>query len=115
MKTAMTKPDLIIFDCDGVLVDSEVLSCRCLSEVLAGYGITIGTEEIVRLFLGRNTAAVLQHYADAGRPIPSTFPDDFAARVRGTFRSAAMTWSASLPKRFATSAALSKIQNYIRI
>ena len=32
----MIKPDLIIFDCDGVLVDSEVLSCRCLSEVLAG-------------------------------------------------------------------------------
>jgi len=31
----MTKPDLVIFDCDGVLVDSEVLSCRCLSEVLA--------------------------------------------------------------------------------
>ncbi|HEY3796007.1 MAG TPA: hydrolase, partial [Bradyrhizobium sp.] len=27
----MIKPDLIIFDCDGVLVDSEVLSCRCLS------------------------------------------------------------------------------------
>ena len=26
----MIKPDLIIFDCDGVLVDSEVLSCRCL-------------------------------------------------------------------------------------
>ena len=32
----MIKPDLIIFDCDGVLVDSEMLSCRCLSDVLAG-------------------------------------------------------------------------------
>ncbi|WP_315833321.1 HAD family hydrolase [Bradyrhizobium prioriisuperbiae] len=84
----MITPDLIIFDCDGVLVDSEVLSCRCLSEVLAGYGITIGTAEIVRLFLGRNTAAVVQHYADAGRPIPSTFPDDFAAKVRETFQAA---------------------------
>ena len=39
----MTKPDLIIFDCDGVLVDSEVLSCRCLSEVLAGYVTQVWT------------------------------------------------------------------------
>jgi beta-phosphoglucomutase-like phosphatase (HAD superfamily) len=39
----MTHPDLIIFDCDGVLIDSEVLSCRCLSEVLAGYGINLGS------------------------------------------------------------------------
>src|SRR5437016_2281121 len=31
-RTAMARPDLIIFDCDGVLIDSEVLSCRCLSE-----------------------------------------------------------------------------------
>ena len=30
----MVTPDLIIFDCDGVLIDSEALSCRCLSEVL---------------------------------------------------------------------------------
>lgn len=84
----MIKPDLIIFDCDGVLVDSEVLSCRCLSETLAGYGITIGTDEIVRLFLGRSTAAVLQHYADMGRPIPPTFPAEFTAKVRAAFQTA---------------------------
>ena len=40
----MIKPDLIIFDCDGVLVDSEVLSCHCLSAVLAGYGIELGVD-----------------------------------------------------------------------
>src|SRR5258706_16478883 len=34
---AMSRADLIIFDCDGVLVDSEVLSCGCLSAVLAGH------------------------------------------------------------------------------
>ena len=41
----MTDPDLIIFDCDGVLVDSEVLSCRCLSEALAVYGIDLGIDQ----------------------------------------------------------------------
>ena len=50
----MTKPDLIIFDCDGVLVDSEVLSCGCLSEVLAGYGIDLGVDEALELFVGRS-------------------------------------------------------------
>ena len=35
MTLRFPEPDLIIFDCDGVLVDSEVLSCACLSDVLA--------------------------------------------------------------------------------
>jgi len=48
----MIKPDLIIFDCDGVLIDSEVLSCRCLSEVLAGSGINLGVDRALDLFLG---------------------------------------------------------------
>jgi beta-phosphoglucomutase-like phosphatase (HAD superfamily) len=30
--------DLIIFDCDGVLVDSEVISCRAHAEVLTHHG-----------------------------------------------------------------------------
>jgi beta-phosphoglucomutase-like phosphatase (HAD superfamily) len=50
----MTKPDLIIFDCDGVLVDSEVLSCRCLSEVLRRYGVDLGVDQPQDLFLGRS-------------------------------------------------------------
>jgi beta-phosphoglucomutase-like phosphatase (HAD superfamily) len=40
----MVTSDLIIFDCDGVLIDSEVLSCRCLSEVLRRYGVDVGVE-----------------------------------------------------------------------
>ena len=52
------KPDLVIFDCDGVLVDSEVLSCQCLSEVLGECGIALSEDEAVELFLGRSTAAL---------------------------------------------------------
>jgi HAD superfamily hydrolase (TIGR01509 family) len=78
--------DLIIFDCDGVLVDSELLSCQCLSESLAAYGIKLGLAEAVELFLGRNTAAVLQHYAGQGRQIPNGFPTDLKSRVRQTFQ-----------------------------
>ena len=84
----MTHPDLIIFDCDGVLIDSEVLSCRCLSEVLAGYGINLGLDQALELFLGRSTTAVLDHYEALGRPIPKQFSAELSAGVRAAFLSA---------------------------
>jgi HAD superfamily hydrolase (TIGR01509 family) len=78
--------DLIIFDCDGVLVDSEVLSCRCLSEALAPYGIRLELDEALQWFLGRNIAAVLQHYATQGRNLPQDFVPALRARVREAFQ-----------------------------
>jgi HAD superfamily hydrolase (TIGR01509 family) len=79
--------DLIIFDCDGVLVDSEVLSCRCLCEVLARCGIKLELDEALELFLGRSTGAVLQHYGAHGRALPDNFLSDLKARVRQAFQS----------------------------
>lgn len=84
----MAKPDLIIFDCDGVLVDSEVLSCRCLSEVLTRYGIDLGLDQALDLFLGRSTTAVLDHYAALGRSIPEQFSVELKTGVRAAFLSA---------------------------
>src|SRR5437899_3476609 len=86
--TDMIKPDLIIFDCDGVLVDSEVLSCRCLSEVLAAHGINLGLDQALDLFLGRSTTAVLEHYQAMGRSIPEQFSSELRAGVRAAFVSA---------------------------
>jgi HAD superfamily hydrolase (TIGR01509 family) len=84
----MTKPDLIIFDCDGVLVDSEMLSCRCLSEVLAAHGINLGLDQALDLFLGRSTTAVLEHYQALGRSIPEQFSSELRAGVRAAFLTA---------------------------
>jgi HAD superfamily hydrolase (TIGR01509 family) len=84
----MMRPHLIIFDCDGVLVDSEVLSCRCLCDALAGCGIRVGLEETLDLFLGRSLDAVLEHYQGLGRSIPRQFPAALMAKVQETFRSA---------------------------
>jgi HAD superfamily hydrolase (TIGR01509 family) len=85
---AMIKPDLIIFDCDGVLIDSEMLSCRCLQQVLADNGITIAVDQILDLFLGRSTAAVLEHYQESGRLNPEKFSPELAVSVREAFLSA---------------------------
>src|ERR1700676_196033 len=87
-KRAMTQPDLIIFDCDGVLGDSEVLSCRCLSQALARYGIDLGLDQALDLFLGRSMTAVVEHYEALGRSIPEQFSTELTAGVRAAFTSA---------------------------
>jgi len=79
--------DLVIFDCDGVLVDSEELSCRCLSDALTRAGIEMSTEQALERFLGRSTAAVLEYCRAAGRAVPVNFLADLAGQVRETFRS----------------------------
>ncbi|MBZ9994296.1 HAD family hydrolase [Mesorhizobium sp. BH1-1-4] len=45
-------PKLVIFDCDGVLIDSEFLGCKVVSEALATIGHHITVEEVVRRFTG---------------------------------------------------------------
>lgn len=47
--------DLLIFDCDGVLVDSEILACRAVSEALAEFGLSLPVDEIAERFLGRSS------------------------------------------------------------
>ena len=85
----MTKSDLIIFDCDGVLVDSEMLSCRCLSEVLAGYGIILGLDQALDLFLGRSVTAVCRALRSIGTlDSRSSSPAELKSGVRAAFQSA---------------------------
>jgi HAD superfamily hydrolase (TIGR01509 family) len=81
-------PDLIIFDCDGVLVDSELLSCRCLSEVLAEFGLALSVEQALELFLGRSSAAIGQYYRERGQVLPNTFLPRLKTRVLETFAGA---------------------------
>ncbi len=50
--------DLVIFDCDGVLVDSEHLSIRLDVELLASLGWPMGEAEIVERFVGRTEPAM---------------------------------------------------------
>jgi HAD superfamily hydrolase (TIGR01509 family) len=85
MDLGRPKPDLIIFDCDGVLVDSELLSCRCLSEVLGEFGIALSLEQALELFLGRSSKAIEQHYRDLGLVVPDDFLPRLKARVLTTF------------------------------
>ena len=51
----------LIFDCDGVLVDSEHLSCGSWVPVLAHYGIETDLAEIETM-IGKSDRAVLEHF-----------------------------------------------------
>ncbi|WBL81194.1 HAD family hydrolase [Bradyrhizobium xenonodulans] len=82
------KPDLIIFDCDGVLVDSELLSCRCLSDELSEFGISLTLAQAIELFLGRSTSAITQHYRERGQVVPVDFPVRLKSRVLTAFEKA---------------------------
>ena len=48
--------DLVIFDCDGVLVDSERLAVRTEVEILSGLGWQLTQADVVERFVGRSAA-----------------------------------------------------------
>ncbi len=48
----MPQPDLVIFDCDGVLVDSEIIAARVEAELLTSAGYEISPEELAETYAG---------------------------------------------------------------
>jgi HAD superfamily hydrolase (TIGR01509 family) len=79
--------DLIIFDCDGVLIDSEVISARQLIAELADYGVTIDMAFVTRQFLGRSYPTVLREVRETfGVTLPDRFEADYRARLLAAFR-----------------------------
>jgi HAD superfamily hydrolase (TIGR01509 family) len=70
---------LVIFDCDGVLVDSEVISCRAHADILARHGYPITAEQVLDRFLGvSDREARLMIESEIRRKLP----DDFEQRVK---------------------------------
>jgi HAD superfamily hydrolase (TIGR01509 family) len=69
--------DLVIFDCDGVLVDSEVIACQAHALALSRHGYPITAEQVFQRFLGRSARqANLEVEAELGRGLPETFHAD---------------------------------------
>lgn len=58
----------ILFDCDGVLIDSEPMGCRALAQVVTAHGLPMTEAEAVRVFSGNSTAASKAWLAAAGLP-----------------------------------------------
>jgi HAD superfamily hydrolase (TIGR01509 family) len=71
--------DLVIFDCDGVLVDSEIVSFEAEAEALAEIGIRVPVDELVERFVGLSSASA---FAMLEKEHGIRLPPDFAARCR---------------------------------
>lgn len=78
--------DLIIFDCDGVLIDSEVLACESVRRQLARHGVDLAHADIVQRFLGRGFAEVQRYYeAHRGEAMPASFAGALRDEMRAAF------------------------------
>ncbi len=74
--------DLIIFDLDGVLVDSEPISTRVLRDVLAEIGLSLSESATEQQFLGRSRwESVAMIEQQLGRPVPERFVENWQRRV----------------------------------
>jgi HAD superfamily hydrolase (TIGR01509 family) len=71
--------ELIIFDCDGVLVDSEAITSGTLAECLRDAGAPWTAEHVSRRYRGVKLPAIL---ADAETALGAALPEDFVERFR---------------------------------
>ncbi|MBE8966180.1 HAD family hydrolase [Nostocales cyanobacterium LEGE 12452] len=71
--------ELVIFDCDGVLVDSEGLGNRVLVEFIAEFGLVMKLEEAILLFKGCKMADCV---AVIEQKLRKKMPQDFVTQLR---------------------------------
>jgi HAD superfamily hydrolase (TIGR01509 family) len=69
---------LIIFDCDGVLIDSEILSARVDCELLRELGYEIEPTELAHRFAGITTERI---FRTVGEEMGRAVPDDVVRRA----------------------------------
>jgi len=82
----MPRPlQLVIFDCDGVLVDSERLAVREEAAALAELGWRLSQAEVIERFMGRSQAFMVQAVLDR---LGGRLPDDWQERLDRRYRAA---------------------------
>ena len=84
----MSEFDLVIFDCDGVLIDSEIISARMLVAELSRLGLSIDLAYVERNFLGRSYPVVMETIR---REFGLDLPADFEAQYREALLAAFQT------------------------
>jgi len=86
--------ELIIFDCDGVLIDSEIISARILIDLLSGLGIEVDIDYVRENFLGRSFPKVATEIRESfGRELTADFEETYRSRLASAFRTGLRTVS----------------------
>ena len=74
--------DALIFDCDGVLIDSEIVVCRIAAEELTKLGYEISTDQVIDRFAGRPDHEMRAEIeADWGKLVPEAYRENVNART----------------------------------
>jgi HAD superfamily hydrolase (TIGR01509 family) len=77
---------LVIFDCDGVLVDSEPIAIRIDVEMFAEVGMTVSDQEVIERFVGRSPSLLARAVEEQlGQPPPEGWAERGEQRLRRAF------------------------------
>ena len=93
MRGRATPLRLVIFDCDGVLVDSEEISNRLVAEEVTALGWPMATADATRLFIGSTVDAIEVKVRERLGPLPS----GWRTRVMGRIVHAMATEAEAIP------------------
>ena len=78
----MDQFDLVIFDCDGVLVDSERITNSVFAEMLNEMGLPVTLEDMFDTFVGKSMATCLEIIQQKlGKPVPDNFVIEYRQRT----------------------------------
>lgn len=78
--------DLMIFDCDGVLVDSEIIGIKLTVSLLNQQGVDIDVETFTRLYSGLAWEALIEQVRrDTGITVPPTIGQHFYPQLMSAF------------------------------
>lgn len=119
-----TTTDLVIFDCDGVLIDSEGLSYQVLTAALARLGVDIDFDYFCVNYLGRSFPTVARDIRTTfALELPDGFERDYRAQLLAAFETqlqptpgvAEAIRAIGLPVCVATSSSPERVSNSLRI
>ena len=80
------RPELIVFDCDGVLVDSEPIANRVMAEAITALGWPVTTADCVARFKGHHFDTVIAVIEERlGRPVPADWLSDVRVATNAAF------------------------------
>lgn len=81
LSASTSRPDAVVFDCDGVLVDSEPITCGVLADMLVELGLDFDLDRTIKTFMGKSVKdEMIAIEAMIGRPLESDWHPQFCRR-----------------------------------